>query len=91
MEVVQTKYKNFQGFCLELLPNNEFVALLQKASLELFLKTIRIKRGQMKTETEIMDAIMAEGNINRAEFTAEQLNKFARYVKYFTEVIDCLE
>lgn len=87
MQAVKQKYENFQRFCFELLPENEFVKLLQSTPMELFFNTMRMKQGQMKNEDEIMTAIFAEAHINGGDFTEPQLGKFKRYVSYFTQVV----
>lgn len=86
MEIVETKFNSFKQFCLDILPNNEFVALLQGTSLDLFLTTMKIKRGQMRTEDEIICAIMSKAKLKEEDFTQDQLKRFRRYVQYFDRV-----
>jgi len=78
MEVVNEKYQNFKNFCQQALPNNEFVLLLQNTPLEVFLHTLKIKRGQLQNESEIIDAILSKAGIEKSQFSPEQHQKFAR-------------
>ncbi len=91
MQIVNLKYENFQKFCLEVLPENEFVKVLQSTPMELFLKTMKVKQGQMKNEDEIMTAIFAEAHLNQNDFSEPQLAKFRRYVTYFHQVVQFLD
>jgi len=90
MEAVALKYDNFKKFCLESLPDNDFVLMLQNTSMDLFLKTIKIKLAEFKSQEEIIQALSETAKINKNDFTQEQNLKFERYVSYFTQVADCI-
>ena len=87
MDSVQLKYSNFQSFCNDVVPKNEFALMLSSAPLELFLATIRLKKGQFKAPEDIMKAVIEKGNIDVTTLSKENVEKFIRYIQYFSEVV----
>jgi len=85
MDVLESRYVNFKAFCHQLLPENDFVKLLQTTPLELFLQTIKSKNDAHKTVDEIVDIIFEKANIDGAKLDTTDINKFNRYVSYFSE------
>lgn len=90
MDGVEEKFHNFKVFCNSLLPDNEFVKMLQSVDLNIFLNTIKIKNGQFKSEDEIIEAILTQAQIDKKAFKDSDFQKFKRYVEYFNKVISCL-
>jgi hypothetical protein len=88
MDTLITRYRNFQEFCLDVLPENLFVQSLQSISLDIFIKTIQVSKGQLKTTDEIIDSICSKMSISKSSFKPEQINKFKRYIEYFSEASD---
>lgn len=90
MDVLNNRYANFKTFCNQILPDNEFVKMLQSTPLELFMQTIKQKNNDNKNVTEICDMIFEKAQIDKTAFKQEDLNKFTRYVEYFNEVLKSL-
>ena len=64
--------------------------MLQSTPLELFMQTIKQKNDDNKTTPEVCDLIFEKAQIDKTAFKPEDLNKFHRYVEYFTEVLKSL-
>jgi len=85
MEVLESRYSNFKAFCDQILPENDFVKLLQKTPLDVFLQTIKSNNEANKTADEICDIIFEKATIDKNTLNAADLAKFTRYVTYFME------
>jgi len=78
MDVLTNRYTNFKAFCNQILPDNEFVKMLQSTPLELFLHTIKTHNTDNKTVSEICDLIFEKAQIDKATLKQEDIDKFTR-------------
>ena len=91
MDLLQSKYENFQRFCNEILPKNDFIQVLQTTPLPLFLQTIKSKHDANKTLDEIIAIICEKAEINPDQFEKPVMDKFKRYIEYFSQVIETIK
>lgn len=89
MDVVESKYHNFQVFCHNILPENKYVMMLQKVPLNLFLQEIKAKNDDKEVEV-ICNLIFLEAEIDKTKLGEAEIQKFARYVEYFRAVLKSL-
>ena len=86
METLILRYSNFQKFCFNIDPDNEFVKLIQTTSHELFLSTIRLKATQMKSEAKIIEEIFETSKIDKTKMSPQEMDKLKRSIQYFSEI-----
>lgn len=87
MDVVNLKYENFKSFCKSILPENEYIKLLQATPLNLFLHTMKEKHDATKTNDQIADQVLEMAKIQKEDIKEEDLVKFKRYIEYFNMII----
>lgn len=90
MEILNSRYNNFKAFCNQILPDNEFVKMLQSTPLEMFLHTIKTHNTDNKTVSEICDLIFEKAQIDKTTLKQGDLDKFHRYIEYFQQVLKSL-
>ena len=90
MDVLANRYSNFKSFCNQILPDNEFVKVLQSTPLDLFLQTIKSKHDEKKTVDQICELIFEKAKIDKTSLKELDVQKFTRYVTYFHEVLQSL-
>lgn len=90
MDTVSMRYDGFKAFCHQILPDNEFVQMLQTTPLPLFIQTIKIHHEDHKSVDEICNAIFEKANVDTTKLKEVDLKKFNRYVNYFSDVIKSL-
>lgn len=90
MDRVSMRYDNFKEFCHQILPDNEFVQMLQTTPLPLFIHTIKHHHQDNKSVDEICNIIFDKANIDTTKLKEMDLKKFNRYVNYFSDVLKSL-
>ena len=91
MDVLQSKYENFQRFCNEIHPKNNFIQVLQTTPLSLFLQTVKSKHDSNQTVDQIVGLICEKAEINPDQFDKPVMDKFKRYIEYFSQVIQTIK
>lgn len=90
MDVLNNRYANFKAFCTSILPDNEFVKMLQLTPLEMFMDKIKANHQANKTVDEIVALTFDMAKIDTTKLNEADIQKFHRYVEYFTEVLKSL-
>ena len=91
MQDLSKRYSTFQNFCLDVLPNNEFIKLLQITPLRSFLDTIKSKKGSYDTTDTILQAVLDKAEVQLTDLKDVDIHKFKRFIEYFCEVLTCVE
>ena len=91
MDIIETKYKNFQQFCQTMKPDNEFVKILQTTPLPLFLQTIKSKTDQNLNSDDVCNLVLEKAQIQQSDVQKDIMEKFKRYIEYFLEIVQTIE